>query len=78
MAKNNTFIYGSGVRTPNNKENDADESNIVLDSSPSSPFLIPSFTRVSYLSEENNKVAKWRLHGTYTLEDIYYTFCNHY
>lgn len=55
----------AAAASPNNKENDGDESNIVLDSSPSSPFLIPSFTRVSYLSEENNKVAKWRLHGDF-------------
>jgi len=32
---------------------------------PSSPFLIPSFVRVSYISEENNKVAKWRMHGDF-------------
>ena len=32
---------------------------------PSSPFLIPSFVRVSYVSEENNKVAKWRMHGDF-------------
>ena len=30
-----------------------------------SPFLIPSFVRVSYVSEENNKVAKWRMHGDF-------------
>lgn len=34
-------------------------------SKPSSPFLIPSFVRVSYVSEENNKVAKWRMHGDF-------------
>lgn len=32
---------------------------------PSSNFLIPSFVRVSYVSEENNKVAKWRMHGDF-------------
>jgi len=32
---------------------------------PVSPFLIPSFVRVSYVSEENNKVAKWRMHGDF-------------
>jgi hypothetical protein len=32
---------------------------------PSSPFLIPSFARVSYVSEENSKVAKWRMHGDF-------------
>ena len=32
---------------------------------PSSPFLIPSFVRVSYVSEENNKIAKWRMHGDF-------------
>lgn len=32
---------------------------------PSSPFLVPSFVRVSYVSEENPKVAKWRMHGDF-------------
>jgi len=32
---------------------------------PSSPFLLPSFLRVSYVSEENSKVAKWRMHGDF-------------
>jgi len=32
---------------------------------PNSSFLIPSFVRVSYVSEENNKVAKWRMHGDF-------------
>merc|ERR1712176_1307286 len=32
---------------------------------PSSPFLIPSFVRVSYVSGENSKVAKWRMHGDF-------------
>ena len=32
---------------------------------PASPFLIPSFVRVSYLSEENSKTAKWRMHGDF-------------
>jgi hypothetical protein len=32
---------------------------------PNSPFLIPSFVRVSYVSEENAKVAKWRMHGDF-------------
>lgn len=30
-----------------------------------SNLLIPSFVRVSYVSEENNKVAKWRMHGDF-------------
>lgn len=30
-----------------------------------SPFVIPSFVRMSYVSEENNKVAKWRMHGDF-------------
>jgi hypothetical protein len=34
-------------------------------SGPTSPFLIPSFVRVSYVSEENSKVAKWRMHGDF-------------
>lgn len=32
---------------------------------PLSSLLIPSFVRVSYVSEENNKVAKWRMHGDF-------------
>jgi hypothetical protein len=32
---------------------------------PSSPFVIPSFVRVSYVSEENSKIAKWRMHGDF-------------
>lgn len=32
---------------------------------PRSAFLIPSFVRVAYVSEENNKVAKWRMHGDF-------------
>jgi hypothetical protein len=36
-----------------------------LENGPSSPFLIPSFVRVSYVSEENSKVAKWRMHGDF-------------
>ena len=32
---------------------------------PASPFLIPSFVRVAYLSEENSKTAKWRMHGDF-------------
>lgn len=46
-------------------EQDADGVTISLGSSPSSPFLIPSFVRVSYVSEENNKIAKWRMHGDF-------------
>jgi len=32
---------------------------------PLASLLIPSFVRVSYVSEENNKVAKWRMHGDF-------------
>ena len=32
---------------------------------PASPFLVPSFVPVSYLSEENAKTAKWRMHGDF-------------
>eukprot|EP00934_Nitzschia_sp_Nitz4_P007207 Nitzschia sp. Nitz4//scaffold4_size323378//287801//290114//NITZ4_000711-RA/size323378-snap-gene-0.430-mRNA-1//1//CDS//3329553552//7197//frame0 len=46
-------------------ESAADGSSIALSNSPSSPFLIPSFVRVSYVSEENAKVAKWRMHGDF-------------
>jgi len=46
-------------------EVDADGVTVTVNASPSSPFLIPSFVRVSYISEENNKVAKWRMHGDF-------------
>jgi len=46
-------------------EKAADGVSLVLNDSPSSPFLIPSFVRVSYVSEENSKVAKWRMHGDF-------------
>ena len=42
----------------------AEEKEMMV-SGPSSPFLIPSFVRVSYVSEENSKVAKWRMHGDF-------------
>jgi len=38
---------------------------VTLSNGPSSPFLVPSFVRMSYVSEENNKVAKWRMHGDF-------------
>lgn len=60
---------GAAAASPNSKESipekDADDVTVVINSSPSSPFLIPSFVRVSYVSEENNKVAKWRMHGDF-------------
>lgn len=46
-------------------EKNADGAPLALSNSPSSPFLIPSFVRVSYVSEENAKVAKWRMHGDF-------------
>lgn len=47
------------------EEKNADGVTVVVNSSPSSPFLVPSFVRMSYVSEENNKVAKWRMHGDF-------------
>ncbi len=46
-------------------ELDVDGASVALSNAPSSPFLIPSFVRVSYVSEENAKVAKWRMHGDF-------------
>lgn len=51
-------------QTPMGKD-DEDGVTVVLSNAPSSPYLIPSFVRVSYVSEENNKVAKWRMHGDF-------------
>ncbi|GKZ01489.1 hypothetical protein MPSEU_001099500 [Mayamaea pseudoterrestris] len=45
-------------------EKDA-SGNPIAPNGPSSPFLVPSFVRVSYVSEENPKVAKWRMHGDF-------------
>ncbi|KAL3788954.1 hypothetical protein HJC23_000238 [Cyclotella cryptica] len=50
---------------PMAKGEEEDGVTVVLSNSPASPFLIPSFVRVSYVSEENNKVAKWRMHGDF-------------
>jgi hypothetical protein len=43
----------------------SDGTTVSVSNAPSSPFLIPSFVRVSYVSEENSKVAKWRMHGDF-------------
>jgi hypothetical protein len=51
-------------QAPPSPEMDANGNPISI-SGPSSPFLIPSFVRVSYVSEENPKVAKWRMHGDF-------------
>jgi len=40
-------------------------SSFTTSQKPLSNLLIPSFVRVSYVSEENNKVAKWRMHGDF-------------
>ncbi len=50
---------------PLSEEVKDDGVTISVNNQPSSPFLIPSFVRVSYVSEENNKVAKWRMHGDF-------------
>jgi len=50
---------------PPPKEEQDDGVTVVLSNSASSPILIPSFVRMSYVSEENNKVAKWRMHGDF-------------
>jgi hypothetical protein len=47
------------------EEEEEDGVTVVLSNSGESPFLIPSFVRMSYVSEENNKVAKWRMHGDF-------------
>jgi hypothetical protein len=57
----------AAAASPRNQNEDAEEDGVTLPlyNAPSSPFLIPSFVRVSYVSEENNKVAKWRMHGDF-------------
>jgi hypothetical protein len=71
----NAFVQASAdiaaaAASPRNQNSSADEKKkdgvtVSLSNSPSSPFLIPSFVRVSYVSEENSKVAKWRMHGDF-------------
>jgi len=58
----------AAAASPRNQEppkEDEDGVTVSLNNKPGSPFLIPSFVRVSYVSEENNKVAKWRMHGDF-------------
>ena len=52
-------------KDPPKTEKNADGVSVAISNAPSSPFLIPSFVRVSYVSEENAKVAKWRMHGDF-------------
>jgi hypothetical protein len=71
----NSFLQASAdlaaaASSPVNKnkpvaEKNADGVSVAISNAPSSPFLIPSFVRVSYVSEENQKVAKWRMHGDF-------------
>ena len=71
----NSFLQASAdlaaaASSPVNKdapksEVNADGVSVAISNAPSSPFLIPSFVRVSYVSEENAKVAKWRMHGDF-------------
>lgn len=75
MRAINSFLQASAdlaaaASSPANKkapksEVNADGVSVAVSNSPSSPFLIPSFVRVSYVSEENAKVAKWRMHGDF-------------
>ena len=69
----NSFLQASadiaaGASSPilnQKKTKTTDDSKIVFPNTPGSPFLVPSFVRVSYVSEENAKVAKWRMHGDF-------------
>jgi hypothetical protein len=71
----NSFLQASadlaaGSASPNNQkavnpEKNEDGVTVAISNAPNSPFLIPSFVRVSYVSEENTKVAKWRMHGDF-------------
>lgn len=54
----------AAAASPNNIKSSTTKS-VTSVNQPGSPFLIPSFVRVSYVSEENNKVAKWRMHGDF-------------
>ena len=71
----NAFLQASAdiaaaASSPRNQKTAAPERNsdgvtVTVSNAPSSPFLVPSFVRVSYVSEENSKVAKWRMHGDF-------------
>jgi len=72
----NSFLQASadiaaGASAPINNKDDkkggktAEETTVVVSNAPVSPFLVPSFVRMSYVSEENAKVAKWRMHGDF-------------
>lgn len=50
---------------PLSPEKTADGVTVAVSDNLPSPFLIPSFVRVAYVSEENSKVAKWRMHGDF-------------
>ena len=61
----NSFLQASAdlaaaatSETPTGKDDEGDGVTVNLSSASSSPYLIPSFVRVSYVSEENHKVSK--------------------
>ena len=60
----NSFLQASAdlataatLKTSLSKEDQGDGVTVVLTTDSSSPYLIPSFVRVSYVSEENHKVS---------------------
>lgn len=60
----NSFLQASAdlataatIKTSLSKEDQGDGVTVVLTTDSSSPYLIPSFVRVSYVSEENHKVS---------------------
>ena len=66
MRAVSAFLQASADLAAAAQASDALESRAKVDPSlPASPFLIPSFIRVAYLSEENSKTAKWRMHGDF-------------
>ncbi len=66
----NSFLQASadiaaGASSPQNNADNKSGESLLMPNNPASPFLVPSFVRVSYVSEENAKVAKWRMHGDF-------------
>jgi hypothetical protein len=60
------FLQASADIAAAGSSSSSDSSSIKAEGkSPASPFVIPSFVRVSYVSEENSKPAKWRMHGDF-------------
>jgi len=64
-SPNMSMNHSNSTTTTTTTTTNSSSNVFTTSSTPPSSFLIPSFVRVSYVSEENNKVAKWRMHGDF-------------